>query len=310
MNNILNIDVTFYKGNNDKTPVEANLYRLLTGEQHEKYKGRVQEVRNESDPIKRKSLKSALPMYAISGVFSSSTNESLLRYSSLIGIDIDKKDNEDVANFDRLKELIRVLPFVAYCGHSVGGQGYFCIIPIAAQHKHVAHYKALELCFKTWGLTVDSSGSNVCRRRFVSYDSEPYINPEAEVFKHVLEPQHAFSQSKGIIERTPEEKVNTARETARMVCVINDGKIDITGDYKQWFEICCALANEFGEPGRVMFHIVSKFGQSYDCDVADKKFDEALKHEYNYSIGTFFRYANQHGVNAIADFSNITIDKL
>lgn len=207
-------------------------------------------------------------------------------------------------NFGRLKECIQALPFVAYCGYSCRGKGYFCIVQVEAWYKHKEHFDSLVLDFKQWGVNIDKSCRDIGRRRFVSYDPEPYINPDAEVYKYVVEPQHVLSQSKGNTDRTPEEKVETTIEVARMIAVICQEQIDITGSYQSWFEICCSLANEFGEAGRDMFHAVSRYGDTYDYEAADRKFDEALHHEYNYRIATFFHYAKQAGVDVLIDFAN------
>jgi hypothetical protein len=70
---------------------------------------------------------------------------------------------------------------------------------------------------------------------------------------------------------------------------------DITGDYHQWFEIGCALANEFGESGRDYFHQVSQYYPGYDLPETDHLFDNALTKQYRYGIGTFFMYAQKAG---------------
>lgn len=308
MRNILDTPVSFYKGIKSIAPIGANLLDLLTGNGHEKYKDAVLAVRAEADPVKQKTLKDALPMYTISGLFFTAGSSNIYAPTSLIGIDIDEKDNAHVQNFDQLKECIKALPFVAYCGYSCRGKGYFCIVPVEDWCKHKEHFDSLILDFKQWGVNIDKGCRDIGRRRFVSYDPEPYINQDAEVYKYIVKPKHVLSQSKGNTERTPEERADTAIEIVRMIAVICREQIDITGSYQSWFEICCALANEFGESGRDMFHTVSQYGCTYDYDVADRKFDEALSHGYKYSIGTFFHYAKQAGIDAIADFSNININ--
>lgn len=92
---------------------------------------KVREIKRTKGERAYKEAKQNLPTYAVSGLFTGATAGTLKQHSGLICIDIDKKDNPDLTNFDRIKELIREIPYVAYCGHSVGGDGYFAIIPIS-----------------------------------------------------------------------------------------------------------------------------------------------------------------------------------
>lgn len=314
MNHTLDISVSFFKGLKCKTPVEANLLDLLTGAAHEKYKDAVLKVRAESDPDKQKALKNALPMYAISGLYFRTGGVGIYAPSSLIGIDIDEKDNRHITNFDELKKYIGALPFIAYCGYSCRGKGYFCIIPIEAWHAHGEHFDSLQLDFQQLGINIDKNCRDIGRRRFVSYDPEPYINPNAEVYQYVVKPQHVLHQGKAI-ERTPEEIAELAFITGRLISAIHQKKVDITKGRDNWVRIGLALADEFGEAGRKMFHEVSKYWEhderqeSYEYDIADRTFDELLsnsRHEVH--IGTFFHICKQYGLGADIDFDSVNID--
>ncbi|MDR1257874.1 MAG: PriCT-2 domain-containing protein [Tannerellaceae bacterium] len=289
MNNRLNTIVSFYDNITCVRPDEANLYDLLTGDT---YRARVLAIRNERSTERQKRLKNKLPLFTPSGLFLKASAKSLLLPTGLICVDIDGKDNTGVNNFDRLKELITGIPYVMYCGLSVRGAGYFCIIPISLHSKFKQHFHALQSDFARCGVTIDKSCSDISRKRFVSYDPDPYINLSAETYTYVVEPQRA-RRTRRSVERA---KGETAADVERVIAAICDREIDITGPYGQWFEICCALANEFGEPGREMFHTVSRFGD-YDFEQADRKYNEALKGGYDYSIGTFFHCAGLYGVN-------------
>ena len=117
-----------------------------------KYKTTVDRYRAAGDEDKNR-LKTSLPAVTVSGTFSKRNSAGLIAHSGLICIDIDEKDNPDVAEFDRLNELIRIIPYVVYCGHSIGGKGYFVIIPIASPEKHKEHFEALRQDFARCGIT-------------------------------------------------------------------------------------------------------------------------------------------------------------
>ena len=96
-----------------------------------------------------KKAKMKLPLYTVSGLFDGSNDASIIKHSGLICIDIDKKDNPELEDFDDMKELISAVPCVAYCGLSVSAQGYFCIIPI---YSHPIRLKVMRPC----GVIVDT----------------------------------------------------------------------------------------------------------------------------------------------------------
>lgn len=318
MNGILDVPVSFYKGIKSIAPVGANLLDLLTGNGHEKYKDAVLAVRAEADPVKQKTLKDALPMYTISGLFFTAGSSNIYAPTSLIGIDIDQKDNTHVQNFDQLKECIKALPFVAYCGYSCRGKGYFCIVPVEDWCKHKEHFDSLILDFKQWGVNIDKGCRDIGRRRFVSYDPEPYINQDAEVYKYIVKPEHVLRQ-RGVTERTPEEIVELAYVIGQLISIIREKQIDITKGRDNWVKLGFVFVNEFGELGRDMFHEISKHWiaedrqKAYDFDETDKCFDELTRSsKYEVYIGSFFRackhYPDLKAYLDCRDFSNININ--
>lgn len=247
----------------------------------------VEKVRAEADPARRKELKQQLPAFMPSGVFTKKTADGLQEHSGFICIDIDAKDNADVDNFGRLKEFVYQVPQIAYCGLSVGGAGFFCLIPIADPAKRVEYFRAIERDFKRCGIRIDRQCYNVNRLRFVSYDPAPYVNTAAKVYDYVYPAAEHGGWRGAVADAETKEKFEAVLREVEAT------KIDITGDYGQWFEILCAIASTFGESGREYAHAVSKWYESYSPGETDYKYSEALKHDYGYSIGTFFYYAKR-----------------
>lgn len=184
--NVLDVPVNFFRSVKDKQPTEVSLYNLLTSD---KYRERVETVRREKDPERQAAIKRALPAFTVSGTFPDSKADPILYHSGLICIDIDAKDNTDVEGFDRFKEVAAKIPCIAYCARSVRGNGFFCIVPIREPTKHREHFDALAEVFARritddagHGIKIDPNGSDVVRKRFISYDPAPYINPCAKVY--------------------------------------------------------------------------------------------------------------------------------
>lgn len=289
MNNkdVLDANVSCFKNYADTmNPQVVNLLNWLTCG---KYKASVAIIRSCTDKEERDKLKARLPAIIPTGVFiDRSHGAHPAEYSKLICIDIDKKGNEHIANFASLKKELSNIPNVAYCGLSVSGQGFFLLIPIAYPNKHELHFDALVEDFADLGIAVDKSCRNISRLRGYSYDDEAYFNHSAEIYnklKHPPKPQQYRIK-------------DSSDKVAKLVDKICSSKIDITNDYKDWFAIGCAIACEYGENGRGMFHRVSRQSLKYKSTECDKQYTQCMK-AYNgkrYTIGTFIYFCKQYGI--------------
>ena len=291
----------------------VSLGSILWGITSGKWRSAVEAVRREADEAKRQALKNALPCFTPSGEFSGLKAADMIAHTGLISIDFDAKDN-DFPDFERLKERLAMCPNVVFCARSVSGRGYFCLVWIADPTKHREYFRALCADFKKCGLTVDRSGVDVGRKRFVSYDPEPYINTGAEVYDYTL-PEKEPPRAQRLNQEVPEE----ARHPLLLAILEWADKkgADLTGDYEQWFEMLCALASTFGEGGREYAHRLSKNGHDYEKEDTDKQYDECLKHGgYKYTLATFLHFARKgmggeeyNRVSAALDFEDMLNDK-
>lgn len=248
------------------------------------------------NPAKAREMKKALPCVTISGTFAHRSNDGLLKHSGLICIDIDGKDNPEYTTAE-LKEVCSFAPWVAYAGESVSGNGVFAVIPIAYSEKHLEHFRAIQRDFEDFGIRIDAGCSEVSRLRFYSWDKQPYWNHEAETYERLWEVERKPVQ---LPRETPKEGTEAA--TLRMIDEIQRSRVDITGGNKDWFNIGCSLASEFGESGQAYFHAVSQFYQTdrhrYSEEETDKMFTRCLRHAKAYTIATFFRACADHGIMA------------
>lgn len=301
--NILDRAVSFYRSVSDTKPQTKTLKELLLTEAFQRIAERIRECNTDEQ---RKELKQKAPCFTVSGIFGDGTDGSIQKHSGLICVDIDRKDNLTVSNFGSLKELISELPCVAYCGASVSGSSFFVIVPIANPELHRLHFLSLQRAFKRSGIVIDKSGVNEARKRFVSFDPDPYINPKAETFKRYVK---AEERVKPKAKESKEVNPEAVEELNQLANLSMSQKIDITGDYHQWFTIACALANSLDEDGRDLFHNFSCSYIEYDPDETDTKYDRAIeavkvKGKEHPGIETVFYYCRQAGLNAIEDFTN------
>ena len=291
---ILDIEVSGFSSYHDATPKTVNLLQWL---QDDSKKKKVEEIRALTDKERVNKMKATLPAITVSGTFKMRKKEDLIAHSGLICIDIDEKDNQHLGNYHETKRILSTAPFVAYCGLSVSGTGYFAIVPLLYPDKHEQHFAALARLFKTMKINIDAACKDITRLRGYSWDSESYINHNATPFAYIVddkEPDIPFEKSTG---KNTTQEGKTKEKVEQCIMEIKAKCIDITDAYSKWLEVGFALATEFGEAGRQYFHQVSQYHCGYKSDEADTKYTDLLKtNKAKFNIGTFFHQCTAHGV--------------
>lgn len=262
----------------------------------------IQQIRMTEDKAERTRLKSGLPCATISAICPDGRKaDDAFEYTGLICIDIDGQDNPGFGSGAELKAEVCKVAEVAYCSLSASGNGCFAIFQLSHPENHLGHFLALQRLFKSrLGIVIDGQCKDVKRLRFASYDSEPYINDNAEPFriidvatKQKQNPTMAtVAMGQRIWNENPESTID---KVARLTEKVVRRGIDLTDGYSNWIEIGMALAN-LGEAGREFFHAVSSVYPGYDRAKADTKFKNLLRTTRKVTIATFFHQCEVHGV--------------
>ena len=283
------IEITVYCGVKDRIGYVSTLHDFLTNVDV----SAIEELRSCADAERKRQIKMSLPQATISGVFSPTRSaENLVQHSELICVDIDRKDNEHIENFDTLiEDVLSRIEEVAYAAHSVSGKGYFVIIPLRYPQLHKAQFEQLVRVFADMGIYIDRACGDVCRLRCQSYDEHPFINLDAKPFSGIYrEPKKPRQWCQcGIVESEVEEKV------ARLCRELAMRHIDLTANYEDWVKIGAALSS-LGENGRQWFHLCSSQNSKYKPSECDRKFNNLLRSTRQIGIGTFFYYCQQFGI--------------
>jgi len=297
MRNVLDKKVSLFRNYRDTKPRNVSLEKFLSSD---KYKDQVCEIRNTENKERRNKLKSGLPAITPSGTFSERSEKGLKKHSGLIQFDIDWADNQHIENFFDLKDELANLRHVAYVALSVSGKGFWGLIPIRFPEAHKEHFRAIEQGFTRYGIIIDSNPCNVASLRGYSYDPDPYVNPSAEVYKHLVrdrsnkETLFRFSQLPDSQEFSLNKELKKVR---KCVDQIEKHRIDITANYRDWLYIGFALARSFGEAGRPIFHTVSQYHPQYDYSKADKQFTACLENDKGgVGLGTFYSLCADYGI--------------
>lgn len=304
MENIFDKKVSYFESLQNKKPIEElSLKNVLF---NDKWSDKITKLRSEKDTEKRNKLKNSLPFFVPSGITTGRKDSDMVKHNGIICIDIDKKDNLKVVEFDNLKEVLSVIPYIAYLGHSAGGSGYLAIIPIRNSSMHKECFNSLEIDFKRCGLVIDSSCSNKSRIRFVSYDPEPFVNKNARTYNRII--KNGFNN---IEQHRPTEINSKNLATVRKwVDILQKHGTNKEFDYSEWFSMACALAWEFGETGRELFHSFSEAFPDYEYSDANNKFDEGIKaindtERKHPTINRIEEIFGRHRITALADFEDI-----
>lgn len=302
-----NTVVSLFRGFEDKNPKKVNLFQILTTS---KFKSQIETLRAEENEEKQKTLKKRLPSFSVSGVFKGGhAKENLSTPSNFICIDVDQKDNTNITNFSEFKDFAEAFPWVAYCGLSCRGKGFFLVIPYADSTKHKKYFYFIEKLFSLYGVVIDPDCKDISRLRFVSFDDKPYINEDAIPFDFVL-PSPPKKMKSEKVERKPSGEDGDQNLEALRAAILRK-KVDITSTYGAWWKCLCAVATELGDAGEDYAHDISQFYEGYSVEETSKKYREALKNGAGTcNASTLFYCAYQTGITKAdldLDFYNVKL---
>lgn len=131
--------------------------------------------------------KRSLPLATFGGIFSYRSNNGLIQSSGLMTIDIDKVDTEATKN------KFKNEPWLFSMFTSPSGKGVKLLVKIPkveSDKEYKEYYSAFESKFPE----VDSSGKDISRACFFSYDPDIYINKDATEWTTKKTPEVTFSK--------------------------------------------------------------------------------------------------------------------
>lgn len=277
-----NFEVSLFAGYSGGTMSrQVNIDTVLFPQE---YRTQIMKIRSTESEIDRRNLKSKLPCYTPSGIFSGRHDHDLIQHSGLICIDLDRKDNPHVINWDGVKQQISSIEGLFYAGLSVSGDGLFVLIQIENPKFHLEHFFALQTEFKRLGLNIDQSCKNLARLRCISYDDNPIYTPTPSVHKN---------RAKTAYKRPATPLINndgseTMKKVLQCLKEVEAYEVDMTDRYQDWYALGRSLAAEFGEGGRSLFHRFSQFSRKYKPKECDRQYGYCLRTCDRTTIATFF----------------------
>lgn len=185
---LMNTKVSYLNSVYDKKPTEITLQEALTTKAEEVISKQA-ELRKLIEKEEIQAYKrNNLPLFSPSVVFNNNgtTANNIKQVNNIICIDIDAQDNNYISA-QQMKEIVKNIPYVFYAQESASGKGIFCLIQIKDTNKFKEHFNALYELFKQHNLNIDKQCNDLNRKRFISYDEQPYITRNAIIFEEVKE---------------------------------------------------------------------------------------------------------------------------
>jgi VirE N-terminal domain len=110
-------------------------------------------------------------------------NMTELSRSGLLQLDFDYQDIQDF-DLQELKQCVFTLPWVAFCGLSCSGDGFYALVCIAEPDRLADYAEHLFLVLEGYGIKADTSkGKKVENLRYVSYDCNMLIRDNPEILR-------------------------------------------------------------------------------------------------------------------------------
>ncbi|MGE0560469.1 MAG: DUF3987 domain-containing protein [Flavobacteriales bacterium] len=145
----------------------------------DKYKTITETLRQTANKEQQNEIKaSQLDYVTFSGIFTKRANNGLVQHSSLFCIDLDNLNNVEETKSSIIELLPPSLMFL-----SPSGKGLKIVYKININDAtHLVYFKAFEQFFKQqMNVVIDEKCKDIPRACFLCYDSEAYLNNEAEV---------------------------------------------------------------------------------------------------------------------------------
>lgn len=299
--------ITLFKGATKKVPVKDitlndALQAISTGViEGQNYISTIEKIRSLGEKDERNKIKIKLHGFTFSGSFAYGSDEKIKDYSQIICHDFDKLGVDKVNDY---KAKISSSQYVYACFISPSGDGLKILFKVASDRtKHKQAFTAIGNYLKQgYGISYDLANSNISRLCFLSYDPDIYINPDADVVPESLLSEYSpVEVKKPINKNIPYTGPVTDKLTDVEHCIsqIEARKIDIAPIYEDWCKVGFALADEFGETGRDLFHRVSCYYPGYDYQAADTQYTKCLngKGAGKVKIATFFGLCKRSGID-------------
>ena len=283
---------SLYQTIKDKNKTDISLDDYIDLIKNGKYQDLVLTARAlKKEPEKYKELKNLMPCITGSAIMNqgSKVESNILELNGLIVIDIDEDVNLQLLN--KINE--DKYTFVSH--RSFGGDG-LCIFVKINSNKFLESFNELgQYYWDTFNIMIDQSCKNKNRLRFLSFDPYLFHNEKANKFIAKLK----------IVKPKKQEFIFVQDDFTEVLDKIKG--IDLCQDnYERYCNIGFAIGSKFGESGINYFKSICQNGSKYNIKDIEKHYKNFCK-PGNISIGTFYKYVKDEGIEVYSNLTKKTI---
>lgn len=269
-------------------------------------------LRSITDKAEARSYKGrSLPYVTPSGVFSYCNDESLIKHSNVLSIDLDGVDDVEALK-QKLIADGHFVTLLAFRSPSGNGLKWFLLVDLSlADHKtwfHAVRNYLLETYSDLTEKMVDRQCQNLSRACFLCHDPAVYVNHDRQEAKLPFSPSEWVKKSAEVLKPTvnhqpsansqplhPMEELAKARAVTREL--LRKGA-NIADDYIDYLKLGFALANGLGSEGRELYHQLCSQSTKYRQQDCERKWQQCLRHnDGRTTLATFYNMAKQAGVD-------------
>jgi len=240
-------------------------------------------------------IKKSLPLVTVGGTFKGGRKlENLLNRTGWLAIDIDHKDNKHLPTAETIRDEVANISYVAFSCLSVSGKGVWCLIKISDPTNQALHFEQLKNDFKSLGIILDpTKGKNPNDARFLSYDPDAILKDDFMVYDRL-----PLKRAKRSNFKPSDYKFNSSSiDLSYIISQVHSKRLDIAPDYVTYRNIGFALAHEYGERGRDIFHQLVCYSPKYVFKQAEDQYNNCLSSKGSgITLGTLMHYCKQNNI--------------
>ena len=252
-------------------------------------------------------LKNKLPAFTVSGNFENGRKATdIVSYSNFLVLDLDKLSAEQVENVQKLVKLAHYT-YAAFISPSGNGMKIIVQVNSSVEHHKEAFKQVADHYEKCLNLEIDSSGSDVSRLCFMSYDPDCYFNKNADVFDVALPDKAVPVLPDENIQTTKESPLTGSFDTIFQTCIefTNNKLIYTDGNRNNYIHLLACNCNRKGIPENETEALIS---QNFDLD--HKEVHATVKSAYINNAADFAKFAVPADLQNVENESQETEDYL
>lgn len=250
--------IDFFRGKRIPGEKHVSVSRVLNSFRSGKFRNEIEEARKyyaEGDMESYNLLKGRLIAITFSGTFAPTRSaENIRSYSGLIVIDIDKCGENLQGHLSILYEDKYV--FAVWISPSGDGIKFLIQTSLGVEAHKEVYAAAVEYYTETYAIPVDTTGSDVPRLCYVSYDPDIHVNSEAVLFddRKQVSLNSKATQKKSGYEMNPTihtDKLNQKNDLSKKELLkkihhyLKKRGLSITDTYEKWVRLAFAISNTF-----------------------------------------------------------------